>query len=592
MHRPLSLVLFLAICCPIPFAQRPGAGSRPARPIEPGGNPITMPNALGQAGPTANAEDEAKVEFRSETVLVQVPVVVTDKTGHHIHNLTKEDFQILENGKEQKVSAMEEVTAQHTPVAIAKKPGVFSNLVLDSDKPRSLTVIALDTVNTPFLDQTYARRELIKYLANNIDTGQTVALVLITSKGLKVVHGLTSSTSALQEELRKASNELPAMQTVDTDVEVDAFTGDTSNLFNPISGAQTQAAINDFVTQGDIDYAQFRQEAAIETTMQAFLGVAWSLAGLPGRKTLVWATGSFPFSIDSPSAVPGGRLAILYERAMQALNEAQVSVYPVDVRGLLSYAPDASSNRVRAGAAALQQMTSRAWLATAKQDTLKDFAEMTGGKAYYNTNDLAGAFQRASDDGASYYLLGYYLDTKNTKPGWRQLKVKVKEKDLEIRARKGFFVTNATMNPEVTRVNDMNFAMAAPFEATGIPIEMQWGAVKEITGNKDKKQVTFMLHVLGTDISIDGAQLAINLSVVAIATKPASKKDGSPTLAANFAQAIKGNLKPENVATLRAHGLTHPGALELEKGQYSVRFVVRDNASGRLGSLSVPVTVN
>jgi hypothetical protein len=148
------------------------------------------------------------------------------------------------------------------------------------------------------------------------------------------------------------------------------------------------------------------------------------------------------------------------------------------------------------------------------------------------------------------------------------------------------------MNPEVTRVNDMNFAMSAPFEATGIPIEMQWGAVKEITGNKDKKQVTFMLHVLGTDISIDGAQLAINLSVAAIATKPASKKDGSPTLAANFAQAIKGNLKPENVATLRAHGLTHPGVLELEKGQYSVRFVVRDNANGRLGSLSVPVTVN
>ena len=592
MCRPVSLALFLAVCCLFSFAQRPGGGSRPVRPIEPGGNPITIPNSLGQAGPTANAEDESKVEFRSETILVQVPVVVTDKAGHHIHNLAKEDFQFLENGKEQTVSSMQEVSAQPTPVAVNKRPGVFSNLVLDSDKPRSLIVVALDTVNTPFLDQTYARRELIKYLSNSIDTGQTMALVLITSKGLKVVHGLTSSTSALQEELRKASGETPTMQTVDADVEVDAFTGDTSDLFNPITSTQTQAAINSFVTQGDIAYAQFRQEAAIETTMQAFLGIAWSLAGLPGRKTLLWATGSFPFSIDSPSAVPSGRLSLLYERAMEALNEAQVSVYPVDVRGLLTYAPDVSSNRVRAGAAALQQTTSRAWLAASKQDTLKDFAEMTGGKAYYNTNDLAGAFQRASDDGASYYLLGYYLDTKNTKPGWRQLKVKVKGKDLEIRARKGFFVTNATMNPEITRVNDMNFAIAAPFEATGIPFEMQWGPVKESPGSA-KKQVAFSLHVLGGDITIDGLHNAIDLAVVAVATKPISKKETSDAvIAGNFSQSIKGSLTPEKATVLKAHGVALSNVLALDPGRYNVRFVVRDNFSGRIGSVSAPITVN
>jgi VWFA-related protein len=593
MHiRRLSILPLLAtiLVCTV-FAQRPPGGARP--PVS--GPRGIVPPAVGSPGEHPvyhHADDEARVEFRSETVLVQVPAVVTDKAGQHVHSLTKDDFQIYENGKEQKLTVLEEVNATRASVAADSKPGVFTNVLPDRDKPRALTIIALDTVNTPYLDQSYARRELIKYLANNIDTGQTLALVLITSKGLKVVHGLTSSAATLQEELKKASGEIPAMQTTDPDVEAAAYSEDVSNLFAPITAAETQVAVNNFIIRGDIDYTKFQQEAAIETTMQAFLGIAWSLGGVPGRKTLLWATGSFPFYVDSPAAVPAGRLAILYERAMQAMNEAGVSVYPVDVRGLLSNVPDVSTNKIRAGAVALQSVSNRAWLADAKQDALKDFAEMTGGKAFYNTNDLAGAFQRATEDGASYYLLGYYLDTKNTKAGWRQLKVKLKQKDFEIRVRKGFFVTNATMNPDATRVVDMNYAIGAPFEATGIPFEMKWGAMKESPGTP-KKQVNFSIHVMGDAITFDSANNSIDLAVVAVATKPASKKDGTgATIAANLSQDIKGNLTPEKQSIVKNHGVAWNNALALEPGQYSVRFVIRDNFSGRLGSLSVPVTVN
>ncbi|MFI5247532.1 MAG: hypothetical protein ACHQWV_03150, partial [Nitrospirales bacterium] len=198
----------------------------------------------------------------------------------------------------------------------------------------------------------------------------------------------------------------------------------------------------------------------------------------------------------------------------------------------------------------------------------------------------------ASEDGASYYLLSYYLDTKNTKAGWRQIKVKLKDKDLEVRARKGFFVTNATMNPEATRVNDMNFAIAAPFEATGIPFEMQWGATKESVGT-EKKQVSFSLHIFGPDITFDGANNAIDLAVVAVATKPSSMKDGpEATIAGNVSQNIKGNLTPEKQAIVRSHGIAFSNVIGLEPGQYAVRFVVRDNLSGRMGSVSAPLTVN
>ena len=79
--------------------------------------------------------------------------------------------------------------------------------------------------------------------------------------------------------------------------------------------------------------------------------------------------------------------------------------------------------------------------------SLKNFAEMTGGVAYYNTNDLAGALGRAVQDSSSYYLLSYYLDHHDNKPGWRKLQVVVARKDAEVRARAGYLVTDVAVNP-------------------------------------------------------------------------------------------------------------------------------------------------
>jgi hypothetical protein len=96
-------------------------------------------------------------------------------------------------------------------------------------------------------------------------------------------------------------------------------------------------------TRGTGHYAN--EEGAIEFRSETVLAqvpaVANSLSGVSGRKSLIWATGGFPFYIDSPAAVPGGYLSVLYERAMQSLNDAEVAVFPVDVRGLLNYSPTA-----------------------------------------------------------------------------------------------------------------------------------------------------------------------------------------------------------------------------------------------------------
>jgi VWFA-related protein len=534
-----------------------------------------------------SANDEPKVEFRSEAVLIQVPVVVTDKSGNHVHGLTKEDFALFENGKPQKVSTFEDLTAATGKLAATATPaGQFRNLALDGSQPRNIVIVALDTVNTPFLDQAYGRRELVKFLAHNVDPGQVLALMLITSRGLRVVQGLTGDPAHLLEVLKKVSGESPSLDTLSTAAQADAATGDMpTTVFSAY--ADPFQAMDSFVEYGDAVEAQFVQQNAIETTMNAFLGIAWSMSGVPGRKSLIWATGGFPFVMNSPSTVPGGYLSLLYERTMLALNESQISVYPVDVRGLMNvsmFSEGARSGSV-SGMNASRQLSNRTWLQQSKFDTLNDFADMTGGKAFYNTNDLAGSFKRAADDAASYYLVGYYLDTHNSKPGWRKLQVKVDKKDTEVRVRNGFFVTNATMNPLMSRNLDMQNALHSPIEGTGVPVTVKWIGV---SSDGEKRKAVFMAQMPAGSLTFDpSGHDQLNFDFAALAF---NNKDGKE--AGQAIQSFTKAIPQEQLASVRANGVGFRNALELAPGKYTVRFVVRDNITGKVGSVTAPLTVN
>jgi VWFA-related protein len=554
-------------------------------------NPTFLPN-----NPAVHAGDEARVEFKTTSVLIQVPVIVADKSGNHVLNLRLDDFQVLENGKEQKITTFEEVIVNKSPLAAVKlRPGEFSNLAAaQGEPPRSITVVALDTVNTPMLDQTYARKELLKYLAQNLDSSQVFGLVIITGNGLKVVQRLTSDPKELIEALNKVTGELPAMTGVGTDAQAAAVSGNIprTSTIAALTG-DPMSVLHDFVTGSDAHIAGFKQQQAIETTMQAFLGIAWSLSGLPGKKSVIWATGGMPFYLDSPDTVPGGYLSALYERTMATLNESNISIYPVDVRGLVNFMPAADPSRQSMGHpnmtanGAMTQVANRSWLNQSTQQTLEDFAAMTGGKAGYNTNDISGLFKSAVDDSSSYYLLGYYLDTKNTKPGWRQLKVKFRQKDdkekqVELRSRSGFFVTNATINPDIERKSDIDFAVLSPFDSTGLPLTVRWLGMSADGVNK---KVQFGLQLPSNALTL-GPQNLLNFDYTALAY---STKDGKK--ANSVGKTIQGNIPEDRVSQLQLQGLGFKNELELAPGEYTVRFVVRDDVTGRVGSVTAPITV-
>ncbi|HXM61566.1 MAG TPA: VWA domain-containing protein [Terriglobales bacterium] len=548
-------------------------------------SPVSAPSTDDHSSP--HASEERVLKFKSEAVIVLVPAVVTDKSGGHIHNLTKKDFKVMENGKQQRISTFEEITASSSrPAQVTNPPGTFSNLPTNGQQPVSITVIALDTINTPFLDQATGRKQLIKYLADTLDSGHSLGLVAISSKGVKVLGGLNSDPASLIAALKKASGELSSMETFGVDGKaLAAAEAQPSELTGGIApGADPGSRLQQFILNADAVEGQYQQQRAIEDTMKAFLAIAKSLSGIPGRKSLIWATGSFPFSLDSPSAVPGGNLSLLYERTLQALNDAQVSVYPLDVRGLVGTSPmaDATYSGDLSGPGFADAVAGRSALQTSTIASLKNFAEMTGGRAYYNNNDLAAGFKRAADDSSSYYLLGYYADHHDTRPGWRKLQVQVSRPDVEVHARTGFLVTNATIDPELTRKADVDFALSSPFDSTGIPVTIEW---QPAVPDGDRKKIAFALRVPANSVIDEADNNRFDIDFVAQTTKTGAAP-------ANAAQTVKGAVPESALDKIKAEGIFYKNALELPPGAYQVRFVVRNNLSGRIGSVSAPLTVN
>ncbi len=582
---PLTLLSLLALSTPT-FAQQQGNSDPWTGSSIPDNSSgvlgVPLPTSTANTEPVTRRADGGKaIEFKSQTTLVQVPVVITDKAGNHVHQLTKADFKVLEDGKEQTIAAFEEIIPTKTVAPSANMPaGTFTNQTPDDSKPRSVTVIVLDEVNTPFLSQAYARGQLIKYLANHLDSSQPLGLMVIGGKGLTVLGSLNSDPAALIASLKKVSGEMSDMERFSDDAQAIASTGQMPNgLMGGIhTGDSPDYIVRKFILKQDAVDASYGQARTIESTLQAFLSIAWSLSGIPGRKSVVWATGGFPFYLDTYSAVPGDRtLRVLYERTMKALNDAQISVYPLDVRGLLSnpmYGGDYAGTLVGDDAADLLQAST--------VNSLKNFAKMTGGIAYYGTNDLTSAFSRAAQDSSSYYLLSYYLDRRNDKPGWRQLKVQVSRKDAEVHARAGYLVTDVAVNPEVTHKADVAFALNSPFESTGISVTEQW---EQILPGGSKKKVGFVLHVPAADLINEVDKNRFDLEFVAQVTNKGAT-------AGTVGQTIKGAVRPDALAKLKADGIIYRNAFDLAPGTYQARFVVRDNLSGRIGSVIVPLTVN
>jgi len=562
---------------------------------------------FGQTQP--NHQGEATV-IRAGANVVTIPVVVTDKQGHHIMGLNKDDFQIEEDGKKEKVEFFDAVVPTDvTPVQRPPQPqpNAYTNELVTDQNPKRLVIVALDLAGATFENQAYARQGVIDFLKKELnDKNSLLSLVVIDDFGVHMIHDFTSDPSILLDALQqvKPSNSPASGALVASTPGLASATQEADNLATVLQNIGAQpTAIMKAQMQADFDRAMYnaalsRQGLAAITVVQALQYLAQYYAVVPGRKTLIWATTGFPFTLSSGmTELTGGVSQDLFERTMQMLNNANISVYPIDIQGLLGAKPPSVQPSptidMSGGGANINQRSSQlnSMQAQVLNDpheglvsTMRAVAGATGGVASYNHNDLGGSFVRAADDSSSYYVLGYYVtDTK--KEGWRKLKVKVNHPGVEVRARDGYFYTKASFDPMSSRRMDEIVALRSPLDYTTLPLLVAWQKTEK-EGRLRKEH--FMIVVPPESVQIDTANKnRVSLDFLALARD----ESGTIVMKTPMSQVYERNLPADGADQVRKYGVTYKNELTLPPGKYQVRFVVRDNVSGRMGSVMVPLAV-
>jgi VWFA-related protein len=549
------------------------------------------------ASSSAKSGPVTAASFSSRSELVLVPVLVNDAQGKHISRLTKEDFKVKENGKAQNVSFVEEIKSR--PASAIKRASTTSDTYTNQTQeqtPLRIVIILFDMLNSHFKDQVPARRQVVTFLREDVDPGTLVCVMGLGRGGLRMYHDLTSDAKGLAAALElSAASGRHAISKLDIGADEDTTES---------ASAQSFVGHGQFALTGSS--GRKSRSFIVQNTLDAFRNIAGAYAGVPGRKSMIWVTGGFPLSLDGykPGSMPGldkdslVDMLPLYERTWQVLNDANISLYPVDMHGLQNTsAPDATYS-MRRGGQSSRQLANYSNNRQAKNadtiGTLQTFAGMTGGKAFYNDNDLVAGLRGAVSDSESSYLVGYYLRNGATS-GWHKLTVEVSHPGAHVRARSGFFVMrHDPANAAAADVKDMDvqLAMSSPMNFTGVPFSVRWlGNGPElkpdsVSTRTNKRTVGFQIILPAHTTTIDEAnQNQIALSFFGIARTQAA------TDVADFVKKMDGQLKPEVATRMREAGLKFDSTIELVPGRYNVRFVVRDNLSGRVGSVTAPVTV-
>lgn len=556
------------------------------------------------------AQTSEQTRVSSTTEIVTVPVVVTDSSGKAVRGLKQEDFRVAENGKEQKIASFEEVTEARVSIrGSVEQGGIYTNRLTD-ENPVALGVMVIDFVNTRTVSQAWAIRGALSFLHKWKGEGgfqQPIMVAAITSRGLRIIHQATTDPAVLEAAMemlqpqpavdadKSAMLESPTMPARGPDYRpITQKRGESDNTYDErLQGATREAEIFDQFERSNEAVQQNASDANTTTTMWALMAIANSVAGIPGRKILMWCSEEFPFRTvsgiyESPQwAAKNGttyedpNVQALREATLLSFNRANVAIYPVNVAGLLS--PD-FYNASKAGRPMVDAQWSRGAVRSLETESdnknyARIVADRTSGFACLASNDIGNCLTRALDDGSHYYMITYHPDPKPKGVGYRKIKVDVKGEKLNVRARENYWYGPVPTNGASPK-SEMAVAIGSNLDYLALPIVFKITGFKP--GQGGKQIAEFVVGVDGRAMTIDeehGNHINLMIGAQTRAGEP-------PTI-----MTIDTKLKPELVPQIRAKQLTHKGEVELAPGKYELRIVVRDNLSGRVGSVVAPIQV-
>jgi VWFA-related protein len=558
---------------------------------------LAVPN-LQNSSSAPEVAQSTGVTFSSRAELVTVPVVVVDKKGKHLTGLKQSDFTIEEDGRKRQIATFEEIVTSDSAKPVSPPAFPLANFASSDQERRLVTILVVDLLNTPFMYQENAREQLLKFLNSHLNASGPTSLTVITSRGLRLVHSFTTDPRILVEAMKRiesntawrdqaAPGQLSDLSTTN------AFDQSLGENPTPTQLARAEAAALQQIMseKADADYAYFRQRDATLVTLSALEQLAQSSAGIPGRKSLIWVTGGLPFLLNDPNNLTGLDSSLMsnYQRTWQALNDANIAVYPIDAHGLFAPGVDMQSKALPSfrndhgfqTPTGTRRSTFQIHAQQNLQDSLRNFAQATGGEACYNRNDLNDCVALAGQDSSQYYMLAYYLPADDRKPGWRKLKVRVAPVHREIRARNAVYVGEAKTDDAQTIEQQFELAFSSPLDYTAVPLGLKFTDVTP--ADNGNRKVGFSVFLQPNGFATDSSWIKLNVHFVATDTKNKS--------ILVFSKMFKAHLKPEGVADLMKNGFSYNGEMTLAPGRYQLKLLVRDDLVGKFGSVEAPLFV-
>jgi VWFA-related protein len=592
-----------------PSTEAPASPALPPPPAAPVIPEISMSaaNSLPDTPVKEPQPQEPGYSIKVTSRLVDVGVIVTDKKGRPVRDLKPTDFEIYDNGQKQEIRAFTESMAPATPPAIANATSsqappenTFSNRTASDPtlaapaQDSGSTILLIDESHVAWSDMLHAREEMLKFLAS-LAPGESVGVYVTTRTGFRILAEITSDHAALAARLKTwAPVSQSVQQAQDEEMRNRQQFDEVHNVSDLNSVNGNQIDVPDSSSTADPLLRSMGSNPAMASLVQ-LVGVARHLSAIPGHKSLVWVSSDNVFADWENQAVGIDKSPKMIDsfalRAEEAMNEAHVAVYPFDVSQLEGGAINADIrnrnvelNQAAADTAPLagsgggRNMTPGRITASMQQDIhpiqgpVRQVAAATGGRIIRRSGDLAGELAGIVDDGHATYMLSF-SPSGPADGQYHNIVVKLNGKHgVAFRYRTGYLFEKEPS----TLKERFQQAVWRPMDVNEIAVVADVAA--DPTGTNVK--VNISAADLGFQQQADRWLDKLDIFFI--------QRDDEGRHAQVEGQTLGLRLKSSTYQRLMPSGVPFEHFVRMRQGMASLRVLVVDENSGRMGSVTIP----
>jgi VWFA-related protein len=513
--------------------------------------------------------------FKVESKLVIVNVSVKDKSGNPITTLQKDNFQVLEDGVAQTVSVFElqklnsdllspmsfAATAPRTLQERTPPAGVVTAPTPNSPiryQDRRLLALFFDLTSMQPGEQVRAREAAIKFLSTQMTASDLVSIMTFSTK-LNIVEEFTDDRERLLDTLRKMS------------------LGQGSDLADLAATAADEGDDSGSFVADETEFNIFNTDRKLTALEDA----AKKLSIFPEKKALVYfSSGVGKTGVENQSQL---------KATVNAAVRANVSFYPVDARGLVATPPAGDASTASPRGTGVFTGTKQAGLKATfndSQETLYSLAADTGGKALLDSNDLTLGIRQAQNDVTSYYILGYYSSNSAEDGKFRRIKVTLTgAPQAKLDYRSGYYGPKTFQKFTASdKEHQLEEALTLGDPVSELPLALE---VDYFRVAKDRYFVPISVKIPGSAVGLakKGANETTDLDFIG------QVRDASGKLVSGVRDQINVKLNESDAARISQRHLQYDAGLTLPPGAYSLRFLARENQTGKMGTFETKFTI-